>query len=141
MQRFSGGCHCGDVEYALDWPEGRDLPLRKCNCTFCIKHGAIYTGHAKATLAVTVRAVASLSEYHFGTGTGRFHYCARCGVFLFATCRIDGRAHAVLNVNTLKDYIPPASIETRNYEGESVPERLARRSRTWIPSVTVTTAA
>jgi hypothetical protein len=50
---------------------------------------------------------------------------------------IDGRDYAVVNVNTF-DNVDPALLRhaSANLDGESVDDRLARRQRNWIGSVT-----
>jgi len=136
MRQRSGSCHCGNVTYELGWPD--DLPLvpRRCSCTFCAKHSPVYVGHPRASLSVVARDPSAISKYEFGTRTALFHCCANCGVFLFATCVIDGREYAVLNANTLDGLAPPVT-ETRNYDGEEVTDRLARRSTNWIANFTM----
>ncbi len=139
-QSLPGSCHCRNVTYTLDWPEGLSLSLRKCNCTFCTKHAPAYFGNPKASLAVTVRDVSALTKYEFGTRTASFHFCKNCGVFLFATSVIDGHAYAVLNANTL-DGVVPSSVAETNFEGENVDVRLSRRMATWIRDFRMTLAS
>lgn len=140
VQEFHGGCHCGDVTYSLRWPAERGPLFAKCGCTFCTKHAVIYTGHRDAALAVTVKKGGSLTRYKFGTETAWCHFCARCCVYLFATSAIDGREYAVINANSLANFVPPADVKAISLEGEATPDRLARRRRTWIADVTVTHA-
>ena len=140
MQEFHGGCHCKNITYILRWPLDKGLVLAKCGCTFCTKQGAIYTGHPQATLSVTVNNPGALARYQFDTQTAYCNFCSRCGVYLFATSTIDGREYAVINVNSLNDFIAPSNIKVINLEGETTPNRLARRSHTWIGNVSMTTA-
>jgi hypothetical protein len=66
---------------------------RACvRCTFCTKHGGVWTSHPESRLAVKVADEALVSRYEFGTRTATFHVCARCGVPAFVTSDIDGRA-------------------------------------------------
>jgi hypothetical protein len=140
MQEFQGGCHCGNVVYTLRWPLDYSLVLARCSCTFCTKHGAIYTAHRNAILSVTVKDAGALARYKFETETAYCHFCARCHVYLFATSKIDGQEYAVINANSLKDFVAPANIKVMNFEGETIASRLARRSRTWIGDVTIVEA-
>jgi hypothetical protein len=137
MKEFQGGCHCGNVAYTLRWPLDYDLVLARCSCTFCTKQGAIYTAHRNATLSVTVKDAAALTRYKFDTETACCYFCARCCVYLFAISKIDGREYAVINANTLKDFVAPSNIKVMSFEGETTVSRLARRSRTWIADVTI----
>src|SRR5262249_16760880 len=138
MREFHGGCHCGNVAYTLHWPSDDGLVLAKCGCTFCTKQGAIYTGHRDGRLSVTVKDAAALTRYKFETGTAYCYFCARCGVYLFPTSKIDAQGYAVINANSLKDFVAPADIKTMSFEGETLQARLARRRRTWIADFALT---
>ena len=138
MKEFQGGCHCGAVAYTFRWPLDEDLVLKKCGCTFCTKQGAIYTGHPKAVLSVTVGKAGALTRYQFGTQTANCNFCSRCGVYLFATSTIGGREYAVINANSLAGFVAPPNVETIDLDGEGTGNRLMRRSKTWIGNVTVT---
>jgi hypothetical protein len=140
--RIIGKCHCGNVAFDLDW-EGGDAPegmphiaARACGCTFCVKHGGVWTAHPQAKLRVRVRDPAQVTPYVFGTRTATFHVCSRCGVVPVVTCTIDGRLHAVVNVNTFEN-VEPKSIQRAavDFEGEDTTSRLARRARNWIADV------
>lgn len=134
---ISGRCHCGNVALRLEWagdPEA--IPARACGCSFCVKHGGVWTSNPASTLTVSIEDAALISKYTFGTRTATFHVCSRCGAVPFVTSEIDRRLYAVVNVNTLEDVAPsrlrraPAS-----FEGEDVESRLARRARNWIADV------
>ena len=136
---IEGKCHCGNITYVLSWPgEGAEIPVRACSCTFCTKHGGTYTSHPEAALAAVVHDHAQLTRYRFGTGTADFHICARCGVVPFVTSTIGDRLYAVVNVNCFEG-IDPARLVRRvaDFDGETTESRLDRRTRNWIPSVTV----
>jgi hypothetical protein len=133
--RIDGACHCGALRFALDWPEGEAaIPARACGCTFCRKHGASWTAHPAATLAIT--ATGPLSRYAFGTKTADFLVCAACGVPVAALSRIDGQDYAVVNVNTFEGFDTTLlDRTTSDFEGEAVDDRLARRRSRWIADV------
>ena len=132
-----GACHCGNLRFALAWPDGATrIPARACTCTFCRKHGATWTSHVDAQLRVHVADPARIERYVFGTHTADFHVCTRCGVVPLATCDIDDRTYAVVNINTLENV--DATLFDRsdsNVEGETVDARLSRRSARWIADV------
>ncbi len=135
--QIHGRCHCGNIAFTLDWrPDPVEIPARACTCSFCVKHGGVWTSNPKGALQVRVADEALLSRYTFGTGTAEMHVCARCGVVPLSTCRIDGRLYAVVNVNAFDD-VDPARLSRKpvTLEGEPVAERLARRQRNWIPDV------
>ena len=140
MMAFNGGCHCGNIAYILRWPTGETPLLRRCDCSFCTRHGAAYTSHPEASLLVTVKDPGAFSEYQFSTRTARFRFCARCGVLTFVTALIDGQEHAVVNVSTVNNFLPTTDLAPKHFEGETLQQRLDRRRRTWISNVNMTIA-
>jgi hypothetical protein len=136
---IAGGCHCRNITFQLEWQgDPTAIPARACGCTFCLKHGGVWTSHPGSRLEVTVADASLVSRYSFGTGTADFQVCARCGVVPLVTCEIAGRLHAVVNVNVFEGI--DRSILKRaeaSFEGEGVESRLARRQRNWIGSVRV----
>jgi hypothetical protein len=57
----------------------------------------------------------------------------------FATCEIDGRLYAVVNVNTFENADPSRLLKSASsLQGEDVESRLERRKRNWIPDVRIT---
>jgi hypothetical protein len=139
MRTIHGKCHCGNIDYELLWPnpDGR-LAVRACGCTFCIKHGGVYTSHPDARLTARVADESLLNRYAFGTGTAEFFVCRRCGAVPFVTSTIDGTRFAVVNVNTFEN-VDAAELDSSasDFDGESVDERLARRKQNWISQVDV----
>ena len=132
-----GRCHCGNIAFALTWePEPAAIPARACDCTFCVKHGGLWTSNPAASLRVRVADPESVSRYAFGTHTADFHVCARCGVVPLVTSDIEGRTYAVVSVNAFEDFdrarLSPAPI---SFDGEDEGSRLARRQRGWIGDV------
>lgn len=132
-----GKCHCGNIAFTLTWDPGpREIPARACGCTFCQKHGGVWTSNPRGTLSVTVKDRAAVSKYTFGTKTADFHICSRCGVVPVVTSTIDGHTYAVVSVNAFEDVDP--NILKRagaDFEGEDEAARLARRKRNWIGDV------
>ena len=133
-----GGCHCGNISFVLDWrPEPSEIPARACDCSFCTKHGGVWTSNPKGALEVTVKDPSLVSKYAFGTKTATFHICARCGIVPVVTSELDGRLYAVVSVNAFEG-IDPARVRRApaDFEGEETSARLARRKRNWISDVT-----
>jgi len=136
-QPIRGQCHCGNIAFELDWPDDSpEIPARACGCSFCVKHGGVWTSNPKARLAVTIGDRALVSPYAFGTRTATFHVCSRCGAVPIVTSEIDGRIYAVVNVNVLEN-VDPASLRraSMDFEGEDLESRLGRRKRNWIAAV------
>jgi len=132
-----GRCHCGNIAFRLDWsPEPGHIPARACDCSFCVKHGGVWTSHPAGVLRVEVAEPGRVSHYAFGTRTADFHVCARCGAVPVVTSRVDGRLYAVVNVNTFEN-VDPALLqrEPASFDGEDEAARLERRARRWIADV------
>jgi hypothetical protein len=134
---IKGKCHCGNIAFSLAWePDPAEIPARACSCSFCLKHGGVWTSNPGGILEVVVKDPRLVSKYAFGTKTAEFHTCVRCGVVPVVTSRIEGRLYAVVSVNAFEGVDPsllrraPAS-----FDGEGNDTRLARRKRNWIANV------
>ena len=137
---INGKCHCGNITLELEWDgDPREITVRACACSFCIKHAGIWTSNPSSRLAVIVSDPAFVSKYAFGTRTATFHVCSRCGSVPLVTSEIDNHLYAVVNVNVLENvdqsWLRRAAAD---FEGENVESRLARRKRNWIANVYIT---
>src|SRR5437016_1965149 len=131
---IKGKCHCGNIAFELEWDEDPpEIPARACGCSFCVRHGGVWTSNPSSRLVVTVSDPALVSKYAFGTCTATFHICSRCGSVPLVTSEIENHLYAVVNVNVFENVDQtwlrraPAS-----FEGENVESRLARRKLNWI---------
>lgn len=134
---INGRCHCGNISFKLDWKtDPVEIPARACGCTFCRKHGGVWTSNPRSSLDVVVKDPQRAGRYAFGTGTAEFHVCAGCGVVPVVTSRIDGRLYAVVSVNAFDD-VDPALLRhaSANFDAEDEAARLSRRKRNWIADV------
>ena len=134
---IEGGCHCGNLRFTLDWiPEPAEIPARACGCSFCRKHGGVWTSCAQGVLEVRVREPQRVQRYAFGTRTADFHVCSGCGVVPVVTSEIGGHLYAVVSVNAMEG-LDPARVRTvaASFDAEDEATRLARRQRHWIPEV------
>ena len=132
-----GKCHCGNISFALDWkPEPSEIPVRACTCSFCTKHGGVWTSCPTGSLKVTVKDPSLVSKYSFGTETAYFHICATCGIVPVVTSRIGNRLYAVVSVNAFEGLEPSLLRRaSATFDGESEEVRLTRRERNWIADV------
>jgi hypothetical protein len=132
-----GRCHCGNIAFELTWePDPAQIPARACTCSFCVKHGGVWTSNPNAALSVSVKEPSLVSKYAFGTHTAEFHVCSRGGVVPVVTSRIDGHVYAVVSVNAFEAV--DASLLRRgsaNFDGEGEESRLGRRKKNWIADV------
>ena len=134
---INGKCHCGNLSFSLTWePDPAEIPVRACTCSFCVKHGGIWTSNPGGALKVVVKDPSLVSKYAFGTRTAEFHTCARCGIVPVVTSRIEGRLYAVVSVNAFEG-VDPSLLRrsSANFDGERQESRLARRARNWIGNV------
>ena len=134
---INGRCHCGNISFTLTWrPEPTAIPARACDCSFCARHGGVWTSCPTGALAVFVAEPALASRYSFGTKTADFHVCSRCGVVPVVTSDVEGHTYAVVNVKTF-DGIDPALLQhsVASFDAEDEQARLARRKRNWIADV------
>ena len=135
--RITGSCHCGNIGFALDWePEPTEIPARACGCSFCVKHGGVWTSCPTGRLRVELRRPERVVPYTFGTRTAEFQVCSDCGIVPLVTSRIAGRLYAVVSVNAF-DNVDSARLKrtAASFDGESTEDRLTRRQRNWIASV------
>jgi hypothetical protein len=134
---INGKCHCGNIAFSLAWePDPESIPARVCSCSFCVKHGGVWTSNPDSALVVRVKDVSLVSRYAFGTRTAEFHVCARCGVVPVVTSLIDGHLYAVVNVNAFEAVDGSRLQRTpASFEGEGEGSRLERRKRNWIAHV------
>ena len=139
FQSIRGSCHCRNIQFVLEWPNSEPIiPVRKCGCDFCSKHGGAWTSHPQAQLVVHVDNSSAISKYSFATGTADFFVCTSCGVVPLVLSDIDERLYAVVNVNSIDDTESLAfSSTTTNFDDEERDARLQRRERNWIPDVQV----
>jgi hypothetical protein len=131
--RYAGACHCGNitVELASDHSPA-ELGTRTDTCSFCAKHGSLYTSDPAGSLAIAIADASRVHRYRFGTRTADFLICSECGVFVAAT--MDNLA--VVNINVLADRAAFLSnpVQIADLDDESLDDRLARRRRRWTPT-------
>ena len=132
-----GSCHCGNISFELRWePDPAEIPARACTCSFCTKHGGVWTSCPTGRLIVSIADPAKVSPYVFGTKTAQFHICTRCGVVPLVTSEIDGNTYAVVSVNAFQG-VERSRLKavSATFDAEDERSRLARRKQNWIPSV------
>ena len=140
---IEGACHCRNIRFTLDWrPDAVEIPARVCGCSFCVKHGGVWTSNPAGRLRVSIADAKRVSKYAFGTHTADFHVCATCGVAPVVTSEIEGRLYAVVSVNAF-DNVDRSRLKQApaSFESEETGARLARRRRNWIADVEIVHAS
>jgi hypothetical protein len=137
MLLIRGSCHCGNISFRLDWKsEPTEISARACGCSFCTKHGGVWTSCPSGSLEVQFKDRSRVSRYSFGTRTAVFHVCAECGAVPVVTSQIDGRTYAVVNVNAFDGVEQVRITRTAvSFDEEDEATRLSRRTRNWIADV------
>lgn len=135
--QIRGACHCGNIAFTLEWtPEPTGIAARACTCSFCVKHGGVWTSCPTGALAVTIGDASRVSRYAFGTRTAVFHICTACGVVPVVTCEIEGALYAVVNVNAFENVDAALfRVAPVTHDDADAAARLARRKRNWIADV------
>jgi hypothetical protein len=135
MKSHRGQCHCGAVGFEYRTAVAPAAwPVRACQCSFCLKHGGVYTSDPSGSLAFTHREPELLSRYRFGHKTADFVFCARCGGYLGAVTEEGGKTLMVINIHAFDpqpDGLPAA--QPMSYEGETGGDRNTRRAARWTP--------
>jgi len=130
-----GSCHCGAVRasFRATRPVG-EIALRRCDCSFCRRHGARTVADPGGEVVIRAQAGA-LRRYRFGLGITDMLLCGECGVYIAAVMEHDGQTLATLNGNVLeaRDTLDPAPPLV-SYAGETAEERIARRLARWTPA-------
>lgn len=134
---INGRCHCGNISFKLTWePEPQEIPARACDCSFCTKHGGVWTSCNTGSLKVTLGDPSFVSKYSFGTKTAQFYICSKCGIVPVVTSQIEGRTYAVVSVNAFEGVAPSLlKRAAASFEAEDEKGRLSRRKRNWIANV------
>ncbi|KDN65131.1 putative glutathione-dependent formaldehyde-activating enzyme [Colletotrichum sublineola] len=63
---YRGNCHCAAFVYEVDTHEIKSLS--QCNCSICVKRGALWITPAHENFRVVKGAESELSSYKFGSG-------------------------------------------------------------------------
>ncbi|MEM0955893.1 MAG: hypothetical protein AAGI24_17260 [Pseudomonadota bacterium] len=129
---LTGRCRCGAVDFRLRAPAAELVP-RRCGCDYCTPGGYTYLGGPGSELKVNLYQPQWIYIHCFGTRTADFVHCAACNTLMYVLCRVDGREYglAVANVIADADLLPERQLQA---DGESLQERLQRRSLSWIPN-------
>ena len=139
---ITGSCHCRNICFALLWePEPERIVARACGCSFCTRHGGVWTANPGGPLKIRIEDPLRVCKYSFGTHTAEFHVCSTCGVVPIVTSTIDSGLYAVVNVNTF-DGVEKSLLQVvpASFDEESEATRLARRKRNWIARVEYVTS-
>ena len=89
----SGKCHCGNVEFEVELPNGFEA-LSRCNCSMCARRGTIVTSVPLSAFKI-VKGANQLSLYQFNTKKAEHYFCANCGIYTHHKRRANPNQYAV----------------------------------------------
>ena len=114
-QKYSGGCHCGQVRYQVETDLGMVI---SCNCSICSKKGLLLTFAPEGKFSL-VSGEGDLVDYQFNKHVIHHFSCARCGVESFARGQMpDGTPMVAINVRCLDD-VEISELKPTPFDGRS----------------------
>lgn len=133
---YRGSCHCGAISVALSLSRpASDMRVRACQCGFCRPRGTRTIADAAGTVLISARSPDPIIRYRFGLKTADYLLCSTCGTYVGAVQEEPDGLISVINVGGLD--VPEFRGVTADpviYDGEQLPERLARRRTYWMPA-------
>jgi len=128
MGRYTGGCHCGRIRYAVRFDPSRGGS--RCNCSICTKIGGV-GGHVKPDAFEALYDESQASTYRWGTVSTRY-FCPTCGVHCYARGDLPelGGAFVSFYVNTL-DAVDPNELTHIHWDGRHDNWEAGARPSAW----------
>lgn len=116
MEKRTGQCHCGAVQYEAELDLSQ--PVIECNCSICEGKGLLLTFIPKSQLTIS-QGEDSLTEYRFNTEKIAHLFCKVCGSEVFG--KVDdfkGTPTYAINARTITD-IDLSALTRMPYDGKS----------------------
>ncbi len=111
----TGGCHCGQVRYAVTLDLTQAI---SCNCSICTKQGFIWAFAPIGQFRLD-SGDGMLTEYTFNKHVIRHQFCRHCGTESFARGKApDGSEVAAINVRCI-DNVDIGALEPKPVDGRS----------------------
>lgn len=89
----NGKCHCGNVEFEVELPNGFE-ELSRCNCSMCARRGAVVTSVPLSAFKI-LKGANQLSLYQFNTKKAEHYFCTNCGIYTHHKRRANPDQYAV----------------------------------------------
>jgi hypothetical protein len=80
---YRASCHCGAVSFTFLSDE--ITSGRRCNCSICIRKGAVMSADYFRAASVVVEGMEHLARYQFGDKDVNHFFCRTCGISPFIT--------------------------------------------------------
>lgn len=111
-----GGCHCGNVRYAVQIETFE--PVISCNCSMCQKRGSLLTFVPAGSFTLETGDEA-LTVYQFNKHVIHHKFCSTCGIASFSEGKgPDGQPMVAINLRCLDD-IDLKSLTVTEFDGRS----------------------
>jgi len=119
-------CHCGAVALEVFLPEGLSSAAR-CNCSFCRRRGAAAVT-ARTDSVRILSGADQLTQYTWGTGTAKHHFCKICGIYTHHQRRSDP-AETGVNLGCFEGVLPQDFEPIPTNDGINHPSDRKKRLR------------
>jgi hypothetical protein len=116
MQKYTGHCHCGKVQYEVEM-DLATATIIECNCSHCHAKGFLLTFVPPEQFTL-LSGEESLTEYRFNNKRIAHLFCKVCGVESFARGqKRDGTPMIAINVRCL-DEVDTKSLNITSVNGK-----------------------
>jgi hypothetical protein len=116
---YKGSCHCGRVRFSFHSPE--ITIAARCNCSLCVRRGAILSPTYIPAADFTAHPVASdLGVYLWNENVLRNYFCKTCGIFTYIGDGEDARDGYRVNLGCVEG-LDALSLDIRQIDGKSLP--------------------
>ena len=123
LLKFTGGCHCGAVEFEVLAP--KSPVIIQCNCSICdIKqnhHFIVPKSHFNL-----VKGAEKLTTYSFNTHQAKHTFCSICGVQSFYTPRSNQDGYGVMPHCIFGDIMNKTKI--KKFDGQNWETEIVKKS-------------
>ena len=136
-RQLRGSCYCGNIRFVFATDKAdAELPMRECQCGFCLQHGRISTSDPDGEMRIAIEAPENVNKFRFGHRTADFYVCRECGAIPVVTSEIDGATVGLVDVRMIEGFAwSRADTSRHDFEGEEMVDRLARRKSYWTGTV------
>ena len=132
---IAGKCHCGNLTFELSTQiPVADILARACDCSFCRLHAAKNWSDPEGQVIIRIENERQLQKYLFGLRTADFYVCRVCGVYLGAVLSDSDGMWSIVNLRLTELTVRE---KTSSFGHEDSSDRVARRKRTWTPTIII----
>ncbi|HEY4162342.1 MAG TPA: GFA family protein [Dongiaceae bacterium] len=111
-----GSCHCGNIRFEV---EGELNAAISCNCSICVKKGALLWAVPRQNLRLLTNTNA-IERYTFNNHVIAHRFCPVCGIHPFAEdAKPSDEPSAYINIRCL-DGADLESVEVQEFDGRSM---------------------